>query len=416
MSSGRYLRVTQHRTRTERIERPVYAHAESPRVATRASREPLPHARTDARSIARLAPLIGNRALQRFVQGTAANVTGNAEFVAQVKQANGSWRNGTGVVLAPGPANTPLRISDDRQMAVEDTNLTNRQPKYFYATDKVVKNSKSALKKGEYSLVIDQRDAIEVAKPNGTRVQLHRIVPKRVKTVTGVTNTTVGTGVTAEGVCDAVARTIIGHDPQLVLPKLKKSISMKKGMNDVEYRTARYFVDRVTNALSSSKSAKKVKDTVDITNMLTITQAYMHVLTTSPAVANQIAKDLGVNQYALANVGQAYGSVSLGQVDTTGIPNSANGGVKVQALVDNPGSHSGKTRNAWGTHYGAVVAASGKDRITLENYGRTHEEGMVIGDDPIYYFQMYGTGAGQSWHEQGSQGASPTINPITMVY
>jgi hypothetical protein len=321
-------------------------------------------------------------------------------------------------VLAPGLATTPLRISDDRQMAVEDTNLTNRQPKVFYATDKIVKKGNSGIKKGQYRMVIEQRDAITVAKPNGSTVSLHRIVPSRAASP-NVGPAATGTSVTVEGVCDAVARTIIGYDPQLVLPKLESSIGLAKKGNDNEYKVARYFIDRVTNTLSSSKAKKNANTALTgAPDMLAIAQAYMNVLLTAPAVANQIAKDLGVNEFALPEVGQSYGSVSLGQTDTSGIPDFAQAGAKRRPLTDVPTAttKSKKTRDVWGTHYGAVVAASGTDRITLENYGRTHEEGSVIANDPIYYFQMYGTAAGQSWHEVWSTGTNPTVNPITMVY
>ena len=85
-----------------------------------------------------LAHAIGNRAmgqvLQRYVKGQALAVRGANEFTAQVKQASGSWRTAAGVQLATRGANTPLRISEDGQLAIEDSDLTARQPKVFYTT------------------------------------------------------------------------------------------------------------------------------------------------------------------------------------------------------------------------------------------------------------------------------------------
>jgi hypothetical protein len=73
----------------------------------------------------------------------------------------------------------------------------------------------------------------------------------------------------------------------------------------------------------------------------------------------------------------------------------------------------------WGTHYGAVVAESKGNKITLENYGRQGEDPTNKDKDPLYYFQMYGPGSGaaaDTWHGQWSTAATPLINPITMVY
>ena len=69
-------------------------------------------------------------------------------------------------------------------------------------------------------------------------------------------------------------------------------------------------------------------------------------------------------------------------------------------------------------YFGAVVAESGGNKITLENYGRKHEEGSNLPNDPIYYFQMYGpaSAGGQSWYEAWNAGVNPTINTITLTY
>jgi hypothetical protein len=65
----------------------------------------------------------------------------------------------------------------------------------------------------------------------------------------------------------------------------------------------------------------------------------------------------------------------------------------------------------WPYHYGAVVAISGADRITLENYARGDNRQNQA--DPRWFFQMYGTQAGQSFHE-ANRGDS-YVNPLTMV-
>ena len=55
-------------------------------------------------------------------------------------------------------------------------------------------------------------------------------------------------------------------------------------------------------------------------------------------------------------------------------------------------------------HYGAVVARSGTDYVTLENYARRKKRAkhLLMGGDPLFFFRMYGRGPGQTWHERQS--------------
>ncbi|MFY1636282.1 eCIS core domain-containing protein [Solwaraspora sp. WMMB335] len=55
-------------------------------------------------------------------------------------------------------------------------------------------------------------------------------------------------------------------------------------------------------------------------------------------------------------------------------------------------------------HYGGVVAASGDDFVTMENYARRDpnvRSATSAGNDPLHFFYMYSTSAGQeSWHSR----------------
>src|SRR4051812_8353821 len=183
------------------------------------------------RGVARLAQ--GSQAdrqqLQRYVLQQAVAVTGT-QFHAQVKQANGSFRNAGGVVVASGPANTQLRVSEDGQMAVEDTNLGARQPKVFYATNTVFNASNKALKKhgSAFVLYVDQNNAITVTDQAGNQVNLHRILAKRKKVRNAVNDR--GMGLTMKEVCDQVASEIVGHDVSLLLPNLEKDLAMNNAL------------------------------------------------------------------------------------------------------------------------------------------------------------------------------------------
>jgi hypothetical protein len=364
-------------------------------------------------------------AVQRYVLQQATKVSGT-QFQAQVRQPDGSFRGPNGVVIASGANATQLRVSEDGQMAIEDSDLSGRQPKVFYATNSVVKSSNKALKKAKskYLLYVDSKKAITVTNLDGKQIKLHRILPKTRKRRNFFkrrkTNEK-GMGLTVGQVCDEVAGAIVGGTLSLMMPRLKKALNINRTqLATHEYVVARYFVDRLQIGGSELTALTNV-NTATFANRDTITQGYMNLLANSPGAASLIAEELGVNAFADPKVGQAFGSVSLGVPTPTGVPDygqDPTGGTHRKPLTDAPLTHSGYTRDIWTTHYGAVVAESGGNKITLENYGRKHEEGQNIADDPIFYFQMYGpvTKPAQTWHGQWTSGTNPVINPITMVY
>lgn len=54
-------------------------------------------------------------------------------------------------------------------------------------------------------------------------------------------------------------------------------------------------------------------------------------------------------------------------------------------------------------HFGTVVAKSGPDYITMENYARGEDRSKTTmsGKDPLFFFRMYGQAEpGQTWHER----------------
>ena len=53
-------------------------------------------------------------------------------------------------------------------------------------------------------------------------------------------------------------------------------------------------------------------------------------------------------------------------------------------------------------HFGGVVAKSGSDYITMENYARRDEKGKgtLSSGDPLFFFRMYGNHKeAKNWHE-----------------
>lgn len=114
-------------------------------------------------------------------------------------------------------------------------------------------------------------------------------------------------------------------------------------------------------------------------------------------------QEAGINEYAEANLGDVYQISHIGTSKTRLREETA--------LYD---FKSGNTiSTSWGWHFATVVAVSGGDRVTLENFARGDFRGG--NPDPRWYFQMYGSKRGQSFHEETAS-TGTYANPVTVVH
>jgi hypothetical protein len=368
--------------------------------------------------------------LQRYVLQNPVSAGAN-DFKSQVKQGTGSFRTAAETVdVQPGAgAGTQLRVSEDGQMAIENTDLSTRQPKVFYATQAVLDASTAALKAHNsiVTLYVDKNNAIKVTDQAGNEVRLHRIMPKKLAqpgTTRGMkgTKSVKGLGMPIDEMCGTVADHIAGIQTANLLPTLARDLGLVNptDLPVHEYKIARWFYQRwfVGNKAEAHADVSKAVGTgaaggTDDRDQ--IARDYMDMLTNAPIVSARIAEKLGVNQYADPHIGQAFGSVSLG---------STTGGVKDFSQVGEPKRQTTQqigqaiVRDIWTTHYAAVVAESAGNKVTLENYARKGEGEPENFSGPVWYFQMYGptTNAAQTWHGTWSTGAHPVLNALTMVY
>lgn len=159
--------------------------------------------------------------------------------------------------------------------------------------------------------------------------------------------------------------------------------------------------------------------------MQAVAQQYALLLRNDPAMAAQVARAFGVNVHAEPAVGQAFESYQLGlptnYVQGPGPDFEADPTGATQATLLSHNGAAPDTRHAWGQHIGVVVAFSAGNRVALENYARSHEQGAMR-TGPDYYFQMYGppTLPHQTWHHAWTAGAvaaglPPIKNAVTIV-
>jgi hypothetical protein len=113
---------------------------------------------------------------------------------------------------------------------------------------------------------------------------------------------------------------------------------------------------------------------------------------------------LGINELATVGVGESYVISSLaGPEDRQG---------RIRDIASNR-----LFQASWSYHFGGVVASSGGDVITLENYARGGDEpiGPNPAADPRWYFQMYSQrNRGQTFHEFHSA-TRGYANPMTLA-
>ena len=274
-----------------------------------------------------------------------------------------------------------LRVSDDCNMAIEDTDLTGRQPKEFYATQAVITDANTLLGRGNsrFSLEAREHRLTILTGWSGTK-NLLRVVPRY-------------DGNSANNApqnCNAIAAAVVGMTSDGLsaegetagLDTALRIAGLPGGRDDEGWLAAVRDLNNTEQDLMDAVARNYVRGK----------NRYQERVRTT-----------GANQYAKPEVGDAFAIVTMGY-----------------GQVVNPGRRTVRVRDVesgldrtmdWNYHFGGVVARSGNDRITLENYARG--DNRMNNADPRWYFQMYGEKQGQSFHEFYS--AKPDYaNPVTI--
>lgn len=275
-------------------------------------------------------------------------LTDGDEFLTRSGSDSANIRNASKYTIS-------LRVSDDGNMAIENSDLTNRQPKVFYATAEVIATSNQKL--------LEVKSVVKLVRAGHT-----------IKVITG------------------------WYDEPKVLYRVEPLFSKlpKQNCND--------FSEQVTGAFTEVRGGNAAYNTLhrlfneEKLENLERSGDYVRVSGREP----RRLRNLGANRHARAGVGEAFMITSIGKAEKT---EGKFGWVR--------DIRSGELRKiAWPYHYAGVVAKSGSDTITLENYARGDDR--KGGFDPRWYFQMYSGNSGQSFHEQHAS-TNQYANPLTVV-
>lgn len=353
----------------------------------------------------------------RSLRQPAVLVPGTQIFTSQVRQGQQGFLNraGTDVNLSHRSVNVSLRVSDDHRMAIEDSNLVNRQPKCFFATAAVVNAANLQLQNAGSPVRLQAGgDTLDVYSGANNYQRLNKVLPRRAD------NTQVGLALRAAQNCNNMAGWLCGRrsaDSGLVTDTGTRIGFAEEAsiLSEVQYAIGQFLAERLGQSsgdhLAGIAAIPAFSDDPigdrrrgdQLRNR--IARDYVNVLRSRNRVqVRSELEALGINELATVDVGEAYVISSLAA------PEDNQG--RIRDLASNR-----LFQASWSYHFGGVVARSGGDVITLENYARGSDEPMGPNPaaDPRWYFQMYSQrNRGQTFHEfhTATRGYA---NPMTLA-
>jgi hypothetical protein len=311
---------------------------------------------------------------------------------------------GPGVPHVQALANPPLRVSDQAHLAVEDAVLTTRQPRHFFADPAMIAgwNRTLASLGTHFQLFPEPAATVTLTLPGGTQVTLVKVQ---------VANLDLGNAAGELSVtenCDVMVTDVTGAFGDL-MPVFGRAIY--RGSNSAQ--TAAFFEFFAAISLTGGYPLN-----IDLPGPGPALTAARNLIANrygdaiwalsqglavpyNAGLVNDL-QTLAVNQHARpARLGQGIRTASMGARHPVppagqGLDDHAHNRVIQHAADINMA--------AWGYHWGGVLVMDGTDYITLENYNRAAETNPAVAgaaaQGSLYYFQMYGSLPGQSWHEQ----------------
>ena len=314
-----------------------------------------------------------------------------------------SFLNPTGQLrlVSADPAGVTLRVSANGRLAIEDCQLTARQPKVFYATQALIDESNAWRRAlGE---------AVELVPDSALENQTITVNGQVLRRVTVRHNPWGGRGIAAVGPqnCNDIVGSALGAgDLETVAPDGIGALPPQLA----EFEIARFLVNPAPPAVAGAPQSTQQADSARA-----IATAYGTALLTDTwrMIAGVPAnRHFGVNQYVRPDVGEAFMTMSLQAVPV--------GGDLAHATLSTDHSRPGAPvldlTSFWSAHYASVVVRDGNDVITLENYAR-NREGAPSDDARArvgHYFQMYDTDAaaplGHTFHGSWTSAAVRPVN------
>jgi hypothetical protein len=307
----------------------------------------------------------GARIVRRFTAFTAAEQTAKKSL---------GWTH---------PGASPLRVSDDGQMVVEDNGWGANLSKRAWTTKSKMAASNTVLAAQGSNMKLASKGGsltgAPPASPKGAAVTLEEVEPKPSS----------GSGTfTLRSDCGSACKQVMGSGPA------GKDVAVLKGGGRERYTQAReYYGADSTHAHTTPEDWAEEVFKKEFGARLSRAEAYKKYAALKPAAKEAFDKKYGINLFAAPRVGQ---------------------GLTVSSEIDMPGFKE-VSPFTWNFHYAATVLTSGHDFVTLENAA-----GWKVTD---WIFFMYGPASkAQTFHEfhgatgtHGSHFTTLVVEPETVL-
>ncbi|MDF2718760.1 MAG: hypothetical protein K0R28_5685, partial [Paenibacillus sp.] len=258
-------------------------------------------------------------------------------------------------------SNANLMVSDNLDLAIEETS---GEPKVFFATKDRVNEANDVLK-GKVQLKMTGK-ILQIASSGGTKTlfQVIPAVPEKKEQ---------GLDVKTPQRCNEAAQFVTGA----VALDMKGNHKVYKLLTELLTRvTDRDFVTEYKDAFDQAASNRKMDGLLSVIDDLST--EFRRVQNNEETI--KIMKEFNMNEHMIPKIGDA--------ITTFGIATRTEESVADKSEI-------------FMYHFAGVVARSGPDYITMENYARRDEKskGTLSSGDPLYFFKMHGTAdSAKSWH------------------
>ncbi|MFJ4205610.1 DUF4157 domain-containing protein [Streptomyces sviceus] len=303
----------------------------------------------------------------------------DAFFVSQDTNESGSWFDERSKTAPPKPhlvyaGAVPLAVSDSFELAAPYAG-GGVEPKTFFASDSQIGASNQRL--GGH-IILSKTGRSLVFEASGGVKTLWEVEPEMKEEKDG--RKLRGLEFTTPQRCNEMVEFVTGKS------------GMKHASDAPYWATVEKFLQRMEGKKKWLGRYNKAVESGDIQQFNEVTfkmsDRFQEWVKKNPKKAEQVLAELEVNEHA------AVPRVNDAMV-VTAAPNEEQDRIRKEAQAAGSGGFMDY-------HFGGVVAVSGGDYITMENYAREqHPDSMDTKskNDPLWYFRMYGQQSNQTWHE-----------------
>ena len=311
------------------------------------------------------------------------DATGDERFFTSQKEVNESFlsnekdEKGTYLPNLVHRSEADLKISDNCDLAIEDTS---DEPKNFFATKALVDAANDVLRRQGGKVTLKRTNRYLLVVSGSKEKKLYQVEPYVVST--GKSSSAQGTDVRTPQRCNEMADFVSGKRGVDIYATTKVNRVLADVLDRITDGRYDYAKELTTVMNKCARDMSAVKEYEKLVGELSQEfRKFMRDPSTKDKM-DGLLQEANVNEYMNPDLGNAIVTTSA----TT--PEEA---------------ASRDKENTFLYHFGTVVAKSGSDYITMENYARREEKNKnkLSGGDPLFFFKMYGTKKDAvTWHEE----------------